>query len=242
MHLGHAARQVEREAAPQSAQGLVSQPRRGHDRWRLRGDLRAEAAAAGISDAARDRHVAGLPVPRAGARHAHASDRHRPVQIRRVQAERIHPVRQEPGLLEAGPALSRRHRVDDHPEPLDPDARLYRRQVRHDLSLRGHGAVDARHQEPGARRDLRADADAGRDQPARQPRGAAVRRPGYPPGDAADDRPQELSRHHRRRPGRHQRRDAAAAGRAVGPAARDSADPARLRPRCRRPTAPRRAS
>ena len=77
------------------------------------------------------------------------SDRHRPVQIRRVQAERLHTICEEPGLLEAGPALSRRYRVDDRPEPLDPDARLYRRQVRHDLSLRGHGAVDARHQEPG---------------------------------------------------------------------------------------------
>ena len=75
-----------------------------------------------------------------------------------------------PDYWKTGPALSRRHRVDDHPEPLDPDARLYRRQVRHDLSLRGDGAVDARHPEPGAERDLRADADAGRDQPARQPR------------------------------------------------------------------------
>ena len=27
------------------------------------------------------------------------------------------------------------HRVDDYPEPIDPDARLYRRQIRHDLSL-----------------------------------------------------------------------------------------------------------
>ena len=39
----------------------------------------------------------------------------------------------QPGLLEEGPALSRRHRVHDHPEPLDRDPGLRRRQVRHDL-------------------------------------------------------------------------------------------------------------
>ncbi len=55
-----------------------------------------------------------------------------------------------PDYWKLGPALSRRYRVDDRPEPFDPDARVYRRQVRHDLSLRGHGAVDARHQDPGA--------------------------------------------------------------------------------------------
>ena len=71
------------------------------------------------------------------ARDAHASDRHRPVQIRRVQAERIDQADPQPGLLEDGPALSRRHRVHDHPEPLDRDPRLRRRQVRHDLPDRG---------------------------------------------------------------------------------------------------------
>ena len=44
-------------------------------------------------------------------------------------------VVQEPGLLETGPALSRRRRVDDHPQPVDRDPRFYRRQFRHDLSL-----------------------------------------------------------------------------------------------------------
>ena len=67
MHLGHAARQVRRKTSSQSTQGLVSQPRRGRGRWRFRGDVRAEATAAGILDAARDRHVAGLPLPRVGA-------------------------------------------------------------------------------------------------------------------------------------------------------------------------------
>ena len=40
-----------------------------------------------------------------------ASDRHRPVQIRRVQAQRVDQDRPQPGLLEEGPALSRRDRI-----------------------------------------------------------------------------------------------------------------------------------
>ena len=39
------------------------------------------------------------------------------------------------GLLEAGPALSRRHRIRHRSEPLDRDPRLCRRPVRHDLAL-----------------------------------------------------------------------------------------------------------
>ncbi len=48
------------------------------------------------------------------ARHASSSDRHRPVQIRRVQAEPSNPDGEKPGVLEARAALSRRHRVADH--------------------------------------------------------------------------------------------------------------------------------
>ena len=55
----------------------------------------------------------------AAARHAAASDRHRPVQIRRVQAERVDQAGAQPRLLETGPALSRRHRVYDHPQHVD---------------------------------------------------------------------------------------------------------------------------
>ena len=50
--------------------------------------FRAEAAAAGVARPARLRAGAGLSLPRFAARHARPSDRHRPVQIRRVQAER----------------------------------------------------------------------------------------------------------------------------------------------------------
>ena len=49
-----------------------------------------EAAAAGFSRAARLRLFAGLSVPRVAEGHAPEPDRHRPVQIRRIQAERRH--------------------------------------------------------------------------------------------------------------------------------------------------------
>ena len=39
------------------------------------------------------------------------------------------------GLLETGPALSRRHRIHDHPQPVDGGAGVCFRQVRHDLSV-----------------------------------------------------------------------------------------------------------
>src|SRR5207237_3256226 len=81
---------------------------------------------------------AGLSLPCPAAGDAPASDRHRPVQVCLLQAERVDPPGPQPRLLEAGPALSRRHRMADHPEPLDGIARLCRRTARHDLSLRGH--------------------------------------------------------------------------------------------------------
>src|SRR5438874_1528764 len=76
--------------------------------------LHEEAAAAGIAVAARLGLVAGLSLPCAAARHAYAPDRHRAVQIRRIQTERGGPHGTKFGLLEAGPALSRRHRVGNH--------------------------------------------------------------------------------------------------------------------------------
>ena len=54
----------------------------------LRGHLSAEAAAAGVSDAARRWLLGDLPVPSDGDADATASDRHRPIQIRRIQAQR----------------------------------------------------------------------------------------------------------------------------------------------------------
>src|SRR6202048_3396893 len=54
MHLGPAARQSERQAAGQSAQVVVPQPRRSIDQRRLRGHLPSGTAAAGLC------HAAGL--------------------------------------------------------------------------------------------------------------------------------------------------------------------------------------
>src|SRR6202035_3006519 len=149
MHLGHADRQISRQTAPQSAQGVVPQPRRGRNRRRLCRDFRVEAPPAGILDAIGERHVASLSLPCVVPRHALASDRHRPLQIRRIQAQRIHPAGEEHRLLEARTALSQRDRMDDYPKPVDAGARIYRRQVRHDLPLRSHGPDGARHRSPG---------------------------------------------------------------------------------------------
>ena len=71
-----------------------------------------------------------------------ASDRHWPVQIRRIPAERADPGRKEPGVLETGPPLSRRHRLQQrecHTEELIETARDEsqdaRRQARDDPPL-----------------------------------------------------------------------------------------------------------
>jgi peptide/nickel transport system substrate-binding protein len=76
---------------------------------------------------------AGLSLPCAAARYAQPSDRHRTVQIRRVQAERTYPRCAQPGLLEEGPALSRRHRVYDYPQSLDGGIGVRCRKVRYDF-------------------------------------------------------------------------------------------------------------
>ena len=66
---------------------LVRPGQRHLDQWRFRGVLQSEAAAAVAAGAAGVRLYAGLSLPRLARRHAHASDRHRPVQIRRVQGQ-----------------------------------------------------------------------------------------------------------------------------------------------------------
>ena len=63
---------------------------RGHDQRRLRGHLSSEAAAAGVARRCSPPGWSPVyPCHVSPARHAPASDRHRPVQIRRVQAERV---------------------------------------------------------------------------------------------------------------------------------------------------------
>src|SRR5213075_3281848 len=101
------------------------------------------------------RLFAGLPLPRDAGADAAAPDRHGAVQVCRVQAERAHQGDAQPGLLEAGPAVYRRHRVYDRPEPLDRDPRLCRRTIRRDLAVQHLGAAAEGHQEPGAAGNLR---------------------------------------------------------------------------------------
>ena len=190
-----------REAARQPAQGLVPQSRRGHDQRRLRGHLPPEAAAAGVSRAARLGLVAGLSLPCPAARDAAAPDRHRPVQIRRVQAERVHQGRRATRITgrQDRPYLDGiEYTIITNRSTGDPGLR--RRQVRHDLRRMSCTVPLLKDiEEPGAAGDLRAGADERQPQPDDQPRRAAVRQPGSAPGDGADARPQGLHRHPRPR-------------------------------------------
>src|SRR5215831_19277896 len=119
VHLWSADREIEREAPDQSSQVLVEEPRSRHRQRRLRSHLSSEATTARLSYDARRRVFADLSLPRGPARHAQPSDRHWPVQIRRVQAERTNHGNEKPGLLEGGTTLSRQHRVYDHTQPVD---------------------------------------------------------------------------------------------------------------------------
>ena len=156
-----------------------------------------------------------------------------PVQVRRVQDERGHQAHEEHRLLEAGPALSRRHRVHHHRRPFDPHAVLRQRQVRHDLPDRRHGAAAEEHPQAMRRRRNAPCATTGvstnlivnRDVPPFDD-------PQDPARAGADARPPGLHRHPERGRGQDGRRHAAAAGRRVGHAAGDAEDHHRLW-RCR---------
>src|SRR5215469_2312891 len=102
MHLGPDRWQDERQVPPRSAQGLVPQPRGGDHKRRFRGRLPSEATAAVIHRPARFRLFAGVSVSRLGAGHAQPSGRHRPLQICRVQAERIHKGDEETDYWKQG--------------------------------------------------------------------------------------------------------------------------------------------
>ena len=146
---------------------------------------------------------------------------------------------EQSGLLEEGPALSRRHRIHHHPEPLDRGARLRRRQVRHDLPDRDDGAAAEGHQSAGRRTaiceiepiNVSTNLIVNRDN-------AAVRQSRTAQGDGAGARPQGVHRHHVRRGraiigGAH----AAAAGRRLGHAAGYAQDHPGLRRREEEPRA-----
>ena len=99
------------QAAQEPAQVMVVQSQGGDGQRRPRGDLPSQAAAALAADHARRRLLAGLPCHVNAAPDADQADRHRALQVRRVQAERVDQAGEESRLLEEGPALSRRHRV-----------------------------------------------------------------------------------------------------------------------------------
>ena len=93
MHLRHADGQVAAEVPAEPAQVLVRRGQRRDRQRRFRGVVQPEAAAAGAAVAARLRLHAGLSLPRLAGRDAHPSDRHRPVQVRRVQGQRVDQAR-----------------------------------------------------------------------------------------------------------------------------------------------------
>ena len=87
MHLRHGDGEVATEIPQEPAQILVRSGRRRHHQGRLRGRVQPEAAAASAAGAAGVRLYADLSLPRNAGGNAHPSDRHRPVQIRRVQGQ-----------------------------------------------------------------------------------------------------------------------------------------------------------
>src|SRR5580704_8476293 len=233
MHLGPADGARPRQAADQPAQELVGEHRRGHAQRRFRGQLSPEAEAAGDPGAARLGLRADLSVPHPGRADAPASDRHRAVQICRVQAQRAHDRDAQPGLLEAGAALSRRHRIHRDEGDRAARPRLLRRAARHGLALRRVDPDPEGLPRTGAAGDLRDDRGQCAAHDADQPVEAAVRQPRTAPGDGAVDRPRRLCQDHHRRGGPYRRDDDAAPRGSVGHAGRDAGDPARLRPRRR---------
>ena len=216
------------------------QGRRCHDQWRLRGHLQPEAAAAGAAGAARVRLHAGLSLPCVAARHAHASDRHRPVQIRRVQAERVDQARPQPGLLE-----DRAGRYLDGIEytiiPNRSTAILAFVAGKFDMTFPIEVTIpllkDIKTQAP------KAICEVGAEQVATQHAGQLATTPPFDnpdtaPRDGADARPQGLYRHPGRGTGRDRRRRCMPPPEGVwGNAAGDAADAAGLWPRRRGRTA-----
>ena len=144
-------------------------------------------------------------------------------------------VTREPGLLEAGPALSRRHRIHDDPGPVDGGAGLYRRQVRHDVPL--HPALpllkDVQSQMPQAHCEVTPAAAStrqllvNRDKPPFNNLGTAAR------NGAQRSTARPSSTFCSEGQGEIGGVVAAAAGRAMGHAAGNAEDTARLRPRYR---------
>ena len=180
LHPGQAAGEGHGQLPQEPAQDLVAQPEGGDRQRRPRGDVPPRPAASVLRRAVRHRLQPGLSLPRVGGRHAHQADRHRSLQVRRVQEQRVGQARAQPRLLAQGPPLPRCHRMARHLQPLDPRAGLRRRRVRHDVLARPDRGAGEGHPVAAAEGDLRAAADQQLDQPDRQPRRRAVQRPEDP--------------------------------------------------------------
>ena len=236
MHLRHADGQIAAEIPPEPAQVLVRRGQRRHHQRRLRGVVQPEAAAAGAAGAARLRLYAGLSLPRfAGA--TCAPTRSAPARSNSSSSRPTNSIKlvTQSRLLEEGPAASRRHRVHHHPEPLDRDPRLRRRQVRHDVPDRGVDPAAEGRQGAGAERGLR-----GRAEQRLAPTSSSTRP--SPPFDNLDIRRAMALALDRKAfisilfegQARYRRHHAAGAGRAVGDAEGNAGDDSGLRPRHQR--------
>ena len=82
-------------------------------------------------------------------------DRHRAVQVRRVQVQRLDQARAQPRLLEAGAALSRRHRVAHRFQSRNPHPGLCRRRGRLHVRRRRVSARCKADRPAGPQSDLR---------------------------------------------------------------------------------------
>ena len=196
--------------------------------------LSTEAAAAGLARAARLGLVADLPLPCAGARHAAASDRHRPVQIRRVQAQRIHQGNARTRITGSRAGLtstasSTRSSRDRRPRNLAFFAGKFDAIP---LGVTIPMLKDFKKQAPQAICEVNI---------GNVPRNLLINRdkppfdnPGTAPRDGAGARPQGIYRHPQRGQADLGGDDAAAAQRRLGHAAGGAGDIARLRTRCRK--------
>ena len=72
---------------------------RGHHQWRRRSHIPPEAAAALVARPARVRLFADVCLPRDSGANAHAPDRHRPIQICRVQTEQVDQAREKRRII-----------------------------------------------------------------------------------------------------------------------------------------------
>ena len=159
----------------------------GQRRRRSPGHLQSEAAAALVHRAAGLGLVAGLSLPRAAARHA----RCKPIGTGPFKFVEFKPnesikVVAQPGLLEEGPALSRRDRIYVHRQPLDRDPGLRRRQFRPLCPGHPVAAADEAAEDAGAAGGVRDGAVEHPAPDARQSRQAAVRQRRAAPRDGAD--------------------------------------------------------